>query len=56
MVRDVIELGKEFGCTHLVGCNQRNLDSYEDIKKLHIWFKMYLVDVQGETEFWAREI
>jgi len=57
MVKDVIKLGKELGCTHLLGENDRSLPSYEDIMKMHKWFGMEIIAWDGyKVELWAREI
>lgn len=55
-IREVITIGKEDGCTHLIGCNDSNLATYEKIKTIHTWFKMKHVGNNGSLEYWAREI
>lgn len=56
MVREVIEIGKQQGCTRLIGCNETTLDTYNDIRKFHTWFRMKHIGNNGTLELWGKLI
>lgn len=56
IVKEVVEIGKQHGCTRLIGCNETTLPTYKDIRTLHVWFGMEHIGDNGTLELWAREI
>jgi hypothetical protein len=57
LIRDIFAIARSHNCKYLYGCNDTTLSSYEDIKKLHKFFK--LVDSgqrDGHREIWVVEL
>lgn len=56
LVRRAITLGKQRGCTRLIGGNETSIDSYSDVRKLHEWFGMTYLSNNGSLELWSKPI
>jgi hypothetical protein len=55
--REIIEFAREVGCKRVIGGNEKSLDTYDSIKRLHTFYGAYYSgQSDGTKELWIKDL